>query len=276
MADLEQEKWLKWFSWVGFFFPWIYLFRARQWLLAIIVLILPSILGYFLGIFWPILVIIVAVIIWVKWRQLAFNKTQKTFEDFKIWYKKMSKIFFWIFMPLFALIMIGILAAALLPRVASVKVRANDTARQAHVEILSTALSAYYNDNDTFPLTWGSIDTMTWVFSDYMDNLPADPNQDATLNWLISIVWTPWQYMYVPLNKSGTTYNWFVLIAKTETEHWSNRVFDKTMPIENMKDASAIKPCKTITQTTSVKNKNDGNCYYVNTWDLWFVLPYKE
>ena len=277
MADLEQEKWLKGFSWVGFFFPWIYLFRARQYLLAVIVLIIPSIVWYFLtDILWSVLAIIVAVVIWIKWRQLAFSKTKKMFEDFKIWYKKACKVLFWIFIPLYSLILIGILAAALLPRLASVQVRANDVARQAQIEILSTALSYYYNDNETFPLTWGSIDTMAWIFSDYMDNIPADPNQDATLSWLISIAWTPWQYMYIPLNKSWTVYNWFVLLAKTETERWSNRIFDKTMPIENMKDVDSIKPCKTITQTTSVKNKNDGDCYYVNTWDLWFILPYKE
>jgi hypothetical protein len=45
----EQKKWLQGFSRVGFLFPWIYLLRARQYLFAIIIYIVPIIVGYFVN-----------------------------------------------------------------------------------------------------------------------------------------------------------------------------------------------------------------------------------
>lgn len=81
--------------------------------------------------------------------------------------------------------------------------------------------------------------------------------------------------MYIPLNKNWTITEWFALVAKTETEGWSNRVFDKKLPIEAMTDVDSVKICDTLTQSSYTKNINDGACYYENTDDLAYVYIYK-
>jgi general secretion pathway protein G len=47
---------------------------------------------------------------------------------------------------LIVIIIIGILAAALIPRLQSAKGRANDTARKADMQQIATSLVAYQND----------------------------------------------------------------------------------------------------------------------------------
>jgi len=61
---------------------------------------------------------------------------------------------------LIVIVIIGILAAALIPRLMSARGRANDTARKADLQQLGTALISYQVDNGLFPDTPGSIDTI--------------------------------------------------------------------------------------------------------------------
>ena len=51
------------------------------------------------------------------------------------------------------IVIIGILAAALIPRLASARGRANDTARKADLQQIANALVAYQIDHGSFPLT---------------------------------------------------------------------------------------------------------------------------
>jgi type II secretion system protein G len=61
---------------------------------------------------------------------------------------------------LIVIVIIGILAAALIPRLMSARSRANDTARKADLQQLGTALISYQVDNSSFPATPGSVDTL--------------------------------------------------------------------------------------------------------------------
>ena len=59
---------------------------------------------------------------------------------------------------LIVIVIIGILAAALIPRLMSARGRANDTARKADIQQVGTAFISYQVDNSSFPLSWGSLD----------------------------------------------------------------------------------------------------------------------
>lgn len=275
-TNQDQQKWLKWFSRVGFLLPWVYLLRARQYMFAILAFIIPYGAGYINGLLAFILWIAVSIIIWIKGRSLALAKTKKSFEDFKNGYKKASKVIIIVFIALFWIILIWIFSAAIIPRLWWARWRANDVARKADIQMVAAAITMYQIDNGTFPQKWWSLDTMQDIFADSLTSIPWDPNQNISFNGLINISGTPWQYMYIPLNKSWTTYEWFVLVAKTETEGWSNRVFDKTLPIEAMTDVDYIKVCDNLTLTSYVKNTNDGICYYTNTGDLGYIFTYKQ
>jgi len=57
---------------------------------------------------------------------------------------------------LIVIVIIGILAAALVPRLQSVQARARDTKRKADTTQLYTAMNIYYNDNGHIPITYGA------------------------------------------------------------------------------------------------------------------------
>jgi general secretion pathway protein G len=52
---------------------------------------------------------------------------------------------------LIVIVIIGILAAALIPRLSSARGRANDTARKADLQQVASALVAYQIDHGAFP-----------------------------------------------------------------------------------------------------------------------------
>lgn len=57
---------------------------------------------------------------------------------------------------LIVIVIIGILAAALIPRLTGVQSRARDVARKADISQLSTALTTYQLDNGTYVITGGA------------------------------------------------------------------------------------------------------------------------
>ena len=54
---------------------------------------------------------------------------------------------------LIVIVIIGILAAALIPRLTSARGRANDVARKVDLQQIATALISYQIDNGSFPRT---------------------------------------------------------------------------------------------------------------------------
>ena len=54
---------------------------------------------------------------------------------------------------LIVIVIIGILAAALIPKLTSARGRANDVARKADLQQIATALISYQIDNGSFPGT---------------------------------------------------------------------------------------------------------------------------
>ncbi len=66
---------------------------------------------------------------------------------------------------LIVIVIIGILAAALIPRLTGVQSRARDVQRTANLREISTALSTYQLDNGSYVITWGSSITGVGYFT---------------------------------------------------------------------------------------------------------------
>jgi hypothetical protein len=135
----------------------------------------------------------------------------------------------------------------------------------------------YKIDNGIYPNTAWSLDIIkNQLLAWWLSDIPVDPNSNNSFDWSLDIEGTQWQYMYIPLNKIWNIAKWFALIAKTETEWWSNRVFDKNYSIETITDTNILKVCDILTQSSYTKNENNWTCYYTNTGDLWYIYKYSE
>ena len=60
---------------------------------------------------------------------------------------------------LIVIVIIGILAAALIPRLTGIQGRARDVARKGDLQQISTALATYNLDKGNYPITGGSSTT---------------------------------------------------------------------------------------------------------------------
>ena len=201
----------------------------------------------------------------------------------------LSKKAFTLVEMLIVIVIIGILAAALIPRLLSARGRANDTARKADLQQLGTALISYQVDNSAFPATPGSVDTIKAQLTRWgLGSIPADPDKGSSYSGINNIystlTGTPGQYMYTPIIKNGFP-NWgFVLMARTETENGSNFVFcgDDILPhqqeITSNTDFDQILLCSSISpSTTTCQQATTGNatCTYVKSrWQLRYIYRY--
>jgi len=271
MENQTQTQWLRWFSRAGFFLSWIYLLRARQYLFVLFYFVISFALWYFLpNLLLSFLIsLIMNIMIGIKGRQLAFDTSKKTFDVFQYNYKKISKIFIIIFVALVWVVVVWVFAVAIVPRLSSVQWRANDVQRKADLYQIAAGLTTYQTNYWDIPRTWWSLDTIKDIFVNIFMTIPQDPNKKTSFDWLLTTPWTPWQYMYIPLPTHWT--QWFALLARTETEQWSNRVFDKNLSIEKIKDINSLTVCTQLEQSSYVRNMNNGLCYYVTPLDLGYI-----
>lgn len=130
---------------------------------------------------------------------------------------------------LIVIVIIGILAAALIPRLTGAQGAARDTARYADLNQMGTALTLYSADSNGYPSSWWAFATTLGELVDgwYIKSMFRDPQASNTVKW-VSIggsacitPYTAWQYVYVKLANNN-----FALIANPETPKKANRVYE--------------------------------------------------
>ena len=119
---------------------------------------------------------------------------------------------------LIVVIIIGILMAALLPRLKGAQERARDTARKANISQISTALEMYFNDNGYYPNGQCVSDLKQALVPQYMSDLPTDPQKGRIAYGTKAGGCEGWVYGYAPLYKNGAQSGWSVLLANVEAE----------------------------------------------------------
>ena len=122
---------------------------------------------------------------------------------------------------LIVVIIIGILMAALLPRLKGAQERARDTARKANLSQISTALEMYFNDYGEYPAGVNCTkDLNSALVPKYMNAIPSDPQQGRKTYYaadLSKYCWS-WSYAYRVLTKNGAENWWAAVIANVEAE----------------------------------------------------------
>lgn len=123
---------------------------------------------------------------------------------------------------LIVVVIIGILAAALIPRLTWAQAKARDAARKWHLNQLSTALTQHFNDKwnyiDWYCTSSPSFSGLIWT---YITSIPTDPQQ-GRIAYGTTWAWcTNWAYAYKNITRNGAANWWMVLVANTETE-WTS------------------------------------------------------
>lgn len=174
---------------------------------------------------------------------------------------------------LIVIVIIGILAAALIPRLSSARGRANDTARKAILSQIAAATVSHQIDKGYFPQECGDlILAEVWLLTAWLDDIPTDPS-NATIVWLISDAMTAGQYWYCAIEKNGQEWAGFVLVAISETEWWANYVqcpWDGDMDTLTFNQIQDLK----CTEFTTVPNWdcNPATCEYTEwNWELRYI-----
>ena len=134
---------------------------------------------------------------------------------------------------LIVIVIIGILIAALLPRMSAVQWRARDVARKNDLSQIQSTLIWSYNDRWHYPeldgaaKKWVSLEEIQQdLFVAGMDTLATDPVKSNKFRfWAdMNTETTEWNYWYILLKKNGIANAWFAVIAKPEVEWWANWV----------------------------------------------------
>jgi len=125
---------------------------------------------------------------------------------------------------LIVITIIGILAVALIPRIAGGPARARDAQRKTDLNQLAEALEFYANDNGgSYPsLSGGTFVCTNFVtaFSTYMTTVPSDPSGVGVSSGAKNC---KTNYTYMPLSANGSsTPNGYLLLAKLENENISD------------------------------------------------------
>lgn len=132
---------------------------------------------------------------------------------------------------LIVVVIIGILAAALIPRLQTVQARARDTKRKADVTQIGSALAVYGSDNGNFAGLSGVTNSITLRTNlvqnaNYLTEMPIDLNQSL---WWLGSVGTPvtgtantimsgWAYGFTVLTRNAISSAAIIVVARTETD----------------------------------------------------------
>jgi len=182
-----------------------------------------------------------------------------------------------------------ILAAALAPRMQSAQDRARDVARKVDLSQIQTAIVTSQWDKWMWPgmdkgaARWATISSIEKELQEaWMSSVPKDPNNYNINYWL----WKNYkndsvmgEYLYLVTKRNWVQNGWFVLMAKTEVEWWSNRVVCKDgmwlnkWYIVNETDIAKIQLCSTVSKWDSC-GINEGVCTYTDDDELRYILMY--
>ena len=195
---------------------------------------------------------------------------------------------------LIVVVIIGILASAILPKLQGAQGSARDTARKSDLSQLGTALVAYVNNRGEFPkgkkpvisTPAGSTPSASsssndqnndnagkkmvaasYIEQDLKDvvdlsSLPIDPNRGNTFTGVGGAPIDGGQYGYKIMKKNSIEGGGFILMARTETEGGSNWVSKDGTEIAGDKDLSEIKICtkfQKVSQDAQVKDNPDNS-----------------
>lgn len=188
---------------------------------------------------------------------------------------------------LIVVVIIGILAAAILPRLNGVQAAARDTARETALRDIAMALEMYANSTGKFPKadettivpmgTEALNDTLVKE-RDYLKVLPTEPRKNTSFKMKGNVEITNGNFGYVLIQRNGQAKQAFVLAAAVETADKANATATMVENYDKDTEINKLKLCKSVSlntadSATTSENPNDqGECTVKNLNELRFVV----
>ena len=171
---------------------------------------------------------------------------------------------------LIVVVIIGILAAAILPRLQGAQAATRDTARVKYISDISAGIESYSAVKGEYPAVAGGSDP-TYSASgslanilvnqrEYLKDFPKDPVKTSKISvWGKSL--DNGDFWYLLLKKAGSLSRAYALVSRAETYDKANATSGMVaMLTNNSADASTIKLCD------SVIKGNDNTKYTAVDW----------
>ncbi len=157
---------------------------------------------------------------------------------------------------LIVVVIIGILAAALIPRLSSVKDKANDSGRKSNLQQLVTAYSSYVLDNSVYATSGDAATVYSGMLKlGGMTSIPSDPNPKSTNIFGV----TTSGYLISPVSRGNGS--GFIVAARAETAGAANWVQSTTIAdFTGGTDISKVTLCKSVAQWSSTAYSINGTC----------------
>ena len=201
---------------------------------------------------------------------------------------------------LIVIVIIGILIAALMPRMQAAQWRARDVSRKTALSQVQSAIVTSQWDKWRWPgcdtdgcwsgNAWMDVsDIETEIKAAWMTSAPKDPTAWNKCTWLWDMenAWG-WEFRYLVAQRNWANDWWFALMAKTEVEWWSNRVTcsgadskDEWL-LKSTDDISELTICSTVEKVWeggcaaagTTCRSNTWTCCYDTTADLRYLVVY--
>ena len=158
---------------------------------------------------------------------------------------------------LIVVVIIGILAAAILPRLTGAQAATRDVARQKGLNDIASALEMYTTSVGSYPdtSTKGSADGLSGALvadKGYLKDIPADPQTKSSAIKMDGKDGTEGQFGYTTLTKNATPKAAYALVAKVETIDKANANAAIVKDITQNTEASAAEAslCKKASRTS--------------------------
>ncbi len=178
---------------------------------------------------------------------------------------------------LIVVVIIGILAAAILPRLQGVQAAARDTARETALRDVAMALEMYAGATGNFPPTTdnkvSSLSGTLVVEREYLKEMPKDPKRNSAFQ-IGSVSLTAGEFGYMLITKNNQADQAFVLASVAETYDKANATQAMVEALAAGQDLATLKLCSSVKKggDHSSSLTTGGECEVTDPGQLRYVV----
>lgn len=180
---------------------------------------------------------------------------------------------------LIVVVIIGILAAAILPRLQGAQGATRDVARNKGMTDISSAIEMYATTKGTYPTTpaEGNASLLKNELVDargYLKDIPADPRKSTKATPFKTLKGATGQFTYMTIKRNGSPNTAYILAATAETVDNANATSEMLADWDLNTDYNNIILCDTVSkgQTAKKPTATDKNCVTNSMDNLRIVL----